>query len=92
MGVLQDAGPADLARMELWPDGSLIEIEHLDIRILVDGMIKAVLPVLVPSRIVADLFAAHEGAAKSKAEAWSSQENGKKGGRLRKEAKAAKFA
>ena len=92
VGVLQDVGPADLARMELWPDGSLIEIEHLDIHILVDGMIKAALPVLVPSRIVAGLFAAHGGAATSKAKARSSRENGKKGGRPRKEAKAAKIA
>ena len=92
VGVLQDAGPADLAKMELWPDGSLIEIEHLDIHIFVDGMIKAALPVLVPSRIMAGLFAAYGGAATSKAKALSSRQNGKKGGRPRKEATAAKVA
>jgi len=29
IGVLQDVGPDDLAKIELWPDGSLIEIEDL---------------------------------------------------------------
>jgi hypothetical protein len=31
IGALQDASPDDLAKMELWSDGSLIEIEDLDI-------------------------------------------------------------
>lgn len=48
IGALHGAGPADLARMQLWPGGSLIEIDHLDIHIAVDGMIRAALPVLVP--------------------------------------------
>jgi hypothetical protein len=81
VGVLQDAHPDDLAKMQLWPDGSLIEIEDLDIHISVDGMIKAALPILVPTRIVAGLFAAAGGAARSKAKAKSSRLNGKKGGR-----------
>jgi hypothetical protein len=81
IGVLQDVGPDDLRKMELWPDGSVIEIEDLDIHISVDGMIKAALPVLVPSHIVAGIFAAFGGAAKSTAKARSSQKNGKKGGR-----------
>ena len=51
VGVLQDADPAALATMELWPDGSVIEIECLDIHLSVDGMIKAALPVLMPGRI-----------------------------------------
>ena len=50
IGVLQDVGTGDLSRMTLWPDGSLIEIEDLDIHISVDGMVRAALPVLVPSR------------------------------------------
>ena len=70
----------DLATMELWPDGSLIEIEDLDIHISVDGMSKAALPVLVPRRIVAGIFAASGGAVKSKAKAESSKQNGRKGG------------
>jgi hypothetical protein len=89
IGFLQDAGPGDLAKMELWPDGSLIEIEDLDIHISVDGMVKAALPVLVPGRIVAGLFAAAGGAATSKAKANSSRQNGKKGGRPRRKAAVA---
>jgi hypothetical protein len=84
VGVLQDVGVADLAKIDLWPDGSLIEIEDLDIHISVDGMIKAALPVLVPGRIVSGLFAAVGGAATSAAKAKSSRQNGKKGGRPRK--------
>jgi hypothetical protein len=88
IGVLQDVDPDALAGMELWPDGSLIEIEDLDIHISVDGMVKAALPVLVPSRIVAGLFAASGGAAKSKAKAESSRRNGMKGGRPKSRAAA----
>src|ERR1700733_13699627 len=65
VGALRDISLDDLARMEVWPDGSLIEIEDLDIHISVDGMAKAALPVLVPNRIVAGLFAAAGGAGKS---------------------------
>ena len=86
IGVLQDVGAADLAGMELWPDGSVIEIEGLDIRLSVDAMVKAALPVLVPARIVAGLFAAQGGAARSEAKAASSRRNGKKGGRPKKAA------
>jgi hypothetical protein len=86
IGALQDAAPGDLAKIELWPDGSLIEIEDLDIHISVDGMVKAALPVLLPRPIVAGLFAAAGGAARSKAKANSSRQNGKKGGRPRRKA------
>jgi hypothetical protein len=86
IGVLHDVDPDHLGEMTLWPDGSLIEIEDLDIHLSVDGMIKAALPVLVPSHIVAGLFAASGGAAKSAAKARSSRENGKKGGRPKKAA------
>ena len=89
IGVLQDLTPNDLATIEMWPDGSVIEIENLDIHISVDGMVKAALPILVPGRIVAGLFAAFGGAAKSKAKAKSSRQNGKKGGRPKKTVAAA---
>jgi hypothetical protein len=89
ISALQDVGPEDLAKIELWPDGSLVEIEDLNIHIAVDGMIKAALPVLVPGRIVAGLFAAFDGAAKSQAKAKSPRQNGKKGGPHRRKATAA---
>ena len=89
IGALQDVGPDELAKIEVWPDGSLIEIEDLDIHISVDGMVKAALPVLVPGRIVAGMFAAFGGAAKSPAKAKSSRRNGRKGGRPKKKAAAA---
>ena len=86
IGVLEAAKPDDLARMAVWPDGSVIEIEHLDIHIHVDGMIKAALPFLVPGRVMAGLFAAYGGAATSAAKASSSRRNGMKGGRPKKAA------
>jgi hypothetical protein len=79
--ALRDAKPSDLALIALWPDGSIIEIDHLDIHIAVDGMIRAALPVLLPGGILAGLFAAHGGAVRSAAKAASSRRNGKKGGR-----------
>ncbi len=78
---LHDAMPDDLGAMVLWPDGSIIEIEALDIHILVDGMIKAALPAMVPAPVLASMFAARGGAVKSGAKAQSARENGKKGGR-----------
>jgi hypothetical protein len=81
IAALRDARPDDLARIELWPDGSIIEIEHLDIHISVDGMVRSALPVLIPRNLLAGLFAALGGAATSIAKARSSRENGKKGGR-----------
>lgn len=87
--MLQDVGPGDLAKLAVWPDGSLIETEELDIHVSVDGMVKAAPPILVPGRIVAGLFAAAGGAARSQAKAESSRQNGKKGGRPRRKAAAA---
>jgi hypothetical protein len=77
-----DAGALD--RLELWPDGSVIEIDDLDIHISVDGMVRAALRCLVPPQIVAGMFAAAGGAAKSESKSASSRNNGKKGGRPRK--------
>ena len=83
---LQSVGAEHLAGMTLWPDGSLIEIEALDLHVSVDGMIKAALPVLVPRQIAAGMFAAAGGSAKSAAKTQSARQNGKKGGRPRKQA------
>jgi hypothetical protein len=83
---LQAVDAEHLAGMTLWPDGSLIEIEALDVHVSVDGMIKAALPVLVPRQIAARMFAAAGGAVKSVAKTQSSRQNGKKGGRPRKHA------
>jgi len=83
---LQAVKAEHLASMTLWPDGSLIEIEALDLHISVDGMIKAALPVLVPRQIAAGMFAAAGGSAKSAAKTQSARQNGKKGGRPRKQA------
>jgi hypothetical protein len=81
VGALQDASPSDLGTMEMWPDGSIIEIESLDIHVSVHDMIKAALPALVPRHIMASMFAAKGGAVKSMAKTQSSRENGRKGGR-----------
>jgi hypothetical protein len=41
IGALQDVSIEDLARLELWPDGSAIEIENRDIHISVHGLLAA---------------------------------------------------
>lgn len=81
ISALNNATQDDLHQLEMWPDGSIIEIDHLDLHIAVDGMIKAALPAMVPQQVLASMFAARGGAAKSSVKAQSSRENGKKGGR-----------
>ena len=81
VNALHDADPDDLPRLEIESGGLATEIDHLDIHIAVDGMIKAALPQMVPEQVLASMFAAKGGAAKSIAKSHSSRENGKKGGR-----------
>ena len=63
IGALQDVPPEDLAMLEVWPDGSAIEIEDRDIQISVHGLMTAVLPAMLPSRAVAAIFASRGGRA-----------------------------
>jgi len=84
ISALANVDAAALARLELWPDGSIVEIDELDIHISVDGLVRAALRSLVPKPILAGMFAAAGGATKSGAKAASSRNNGKKGGRPRK--------
>jgi hypothetical protein len=84
IGALQDVPPEELARLEMWPDGSAIELEHRDIHISVHGLMAAILPALLPSRAVAAIFASRGGKTTSDAKRSSAQANGRKGGRPRK--------
>src|SRR5271170_4853749 len=43
IGALQDVSVEDLAKLEVWPDGSAIEIEDRDIQISVHGLMTAIL-------------------------------------------------
>src|SRR6185312_7906251 len=84
IGALQDVSPEDLRKLDVWPDGSAIEIEDRDIHISVHGLLTAALPAIIPGRVVAAVFAKHGGQATSTAKRASSRENGRKGGRPRK--------
>jgi hypothetical protein len=75
---------ADLARLEVWPDGSAIELEDRDIHISVHGLMTAMLPAMLPPRAVAAIFASRGGKATSDAKRSSAQKNGRNGGRPRK--------
>jgi hypothetical protein len=77
IGALQDV-------LEVWPDGSAIELEDRDIQISVHGLLTAILPAMLPSRSVAALFASRGGQATSRVKRKSSRVNGRKGGRPRK--------
>jgi Protein of unknown function (DUF2442) len=55
-GALQDVSPEDLAKLEVWPDGSAIELEDHDIQISVHGLMTARLPAMLPPRAVAAIF------------------------------------
>jgi hypothetical protein len=87
IGALQDVPTEDLAKLEIWPDGSAIEIEERDIHISVHGLMTAILPAMLPPRAVAAIFASRGGKATSDAKRNSAQANGRKGGRPRKAAK-----
>jgi hypothetical protein len=88
IGALQDVPPEELGKLEVWPDGSAIELEDRDIHISVHGLLTAILPAMLPSRSVAAMFASRGGQATSQAKRKSSQANGRKGGRPRKRSSA----
>ena len=81
IGALQDLSADDLARLEVWPDGSAIAIEDRDIHIGVHGLVTAILPAMLPARAVAAIFASRGGKATSEAKRSSARANGRKGGR-----------
>jgi hypothetical protein len=87
IGALQDVPTEDLAKLETWPDGSVIALEGRDIHISVHGLMTAILPAMLPPRAVAAIFASRGGRATSDAKRSSAQANGRKGGRPRKGAK-----
>ena len=84
IGALQDVPAEELAKLEIWPDGSAIELEDRDIHISVHGLMTAVLPAMLPARSVAAIFASRGGQATSDAKRSSAKTNGRKGGRPRK--------
>jgi Protein of unknown function (DUF2442) len=84
IGALQDVPTEDLARLEIWPDGSAIALEDRDIHISIHGLMTAILPAMLPPRAVAAVFASRGGKATSEAKRSSAQANGRKGGRPRK--------
>jgi len=84
IGALQEISPKDLAKLEVWPDGSAIEIEDRDVHIGVHGLLVALLPAMLPGGVIAAIFASRGGQATSEAKRQSARENGRKGGRPRK--------
>jgi hypothetical protein len=74
---------ADLAALAVWPDGSAIELQALDIQISVDGLLTQLLPVMLPPRVLAGHFGSRGGKATSAAKTASARANGRKGGRPR---------
>ena len=75
---------ADLAKVQIWPDGSAIELEDWDIHISIDGLMTALLPAMLPLRMIAAIFASRGGSATSDAKRSTARANGHKGGRPRK--------
>jgi len=88
IGALQDVPANELTGLEVWPDGSAIELESRDIHISVDGLLTDILPALLPDSALAALFARRGGRVTSEAKRLSAQANGRKGGRPRKSAAA----
>ncbi|HKM64884.1 MAG TPA: DUF2442 domain-containing protein [Acidisphaera sp.] len=88
IGSLQEVPPQDLAKLEIWPDGSALEIEGRDIQVSVHGLLTAVLPAMLPAGALAAAFASRGGESRSAAKRTSAQRHGRKGGRPRKTATA----
>jgi hypothetical protein len=84
IGALQDVPIDELVQLEIWPDGSAIELESRGIHISVDGLLTAILPAMLPTRTVAAFFASRGGKATSEAKRSSARMNGRRGGRPRK--------
>lgn len=84
IAALRDVRPKDLAKLEVWPDGSAIALEDRDIHISVDGLMTALLPAMLPAKTVAAIFASRGGKATSDAKRSSARKNGHRGGRPRK--------
>ncbi len=80
----------ELVKLNVWPDGSAIELEDWDIQISVHGLMAAILPGVIPARTVAAIFASRGGKATSAVKRSSARANGRKGGRPRKSASVAR--
>lgn len=86
IGALQEIPAHELEGLEVWSDGSAIELEARDIHISVDGLLTDVLPALLPESALASIFARRGGQATSAVKRASARANGRKGGRPRKSA------
>jgi hypothetical protein len=84
IGALQGVPIHELDQLEVWPDGSAIELDRQDIHISVDGLLTAILPAMLPARTLAAIFAGRGGRVTSAAKRSSAQANGRRGGRPRK--------
>jgi hypothetical protein len=54
IGALQGVPIDELEQLEIWPDGSAMELESRDIHIAVDGLVTAILPTMLPTQTVPD--------------------------------------
>lgn len=86
IGALQDVKLENLAQLEVWPDGSAIELENQNIQISVHGLLSATLPGLVSTQTLAAIFASRGGSSSSESKRSAARLNGRKGGRPRKTA------
>jgi hypothetical protein len=73
IGALQDVPVEELRGLEVWLDGSAIELEDRDIHISVHGLMTAILPAMLPVRTIVAVFASRGGKATSEAKRSSAQ-------------------
>lgn len=88
IGSLASLRPDQLGFLDIWPDGSAIELDALDIQVSVHGLLSQVLPAMLPTGFLAGLFGSRGGKSTSNAKKAKARENGRKGGRPRKPTKS----
>lgn len=81
--ALRDVPAEALAGLAVWPDGSAIELDDHDVHISIPGLMAAILPRLLPTQVLAAIFASRGGKKISAAKSAAAKMNGRKGGRPR---------
>jgi hypothetical protein len=86
---LSDLPSEDLQGLRLWPDGVLLEIPERDLHLQIPKILAQAIERLAPPALLRSLLARMGGSATSERKRRAAAENGRRGGRPRKQAAVA---